>query len=371
MIDQLLPEVTTGALAALLARDEDERPVEGLLWEFKKDESKRNIAKTVCAFANTRGGILILGAEEQRGRLSGFPGVAADREWSATVANIIRDTISPWPAWFPTEVASPSDPLRRVLVVKVPRSTRTPHVYLDAGVVYVRSPGGKNDPIGDQTTLARLMEQGRSEDEAANTRLAEVARAIPAPPSPSMTVVRWTLGVIATPLPYGAYPQRGLLTEAGFNTAATWFSGSPSLAHVQVAGMLENGLRLQVPYENEPLTVVVYDDGTMSLRWGHHSDTAEHVSLGTVRDLVRDVLVAQRRQARSIAEARVMLIWRSGGVSLVDRRTWFDEKVHAAPCDWSWKTDAVLLSDDAPDKYADDLMRRLWRAAGGITYDPE
>jgi Schlafen, AlbA_2 len=64
VIDELLPEVTTEALAALMQRDEEQRPVEGISWELKSEVSKNRIPRTVCAFANTLGGILILGARE-------------------------------------------------------------------------------------------------------------------------------------------------------------------------------------------------------------------------------------------------------------------------------------------------------------------
>jgi hypothetical protein len=68
VIDELLPEVTTEALAALMQRDEEQRPVEGISWELKSEVSKNRIPRTVCAFANTLGSILILGARDARGR---------------------------------------------------------------------------------------------------------------------------------------------------------------------------------------------------------------------------------------------------------------------------------------------------------------
>jgi hypothetical protein len=43
VIDELLPEVTTEALAALMQRDEEQRPVEGISWELKSEVSKNRI----------------------------------------------------------------------------------------------------------------------------------------------------------------------------------------------------------------------------------------------------------------------------------------------------------------------------------------
>jgi len=89
VIDELLPEVTTEALAALMQRDEEQRPVEGISWELKSEVSKDRTPRTVCAFANTLGGILILGATEREKRINGFAGL---EELASGWGNIPRCT---------------------------------------------------------------------------------------------------------------------------------------------------------------------------------------------------------------------------------------------------------------------------------------
>src|SRR5262245_28999823 len=183
MVDELMPTVPTEALAGLLKREPDERPAtEDLVWEAKEELSKKNIPKTVCAFANTMGGILLIGAKEDAGHLDGFPGLPASHDYRPDIGNMIRDGVSPLPAWFPMQVASPDDPTRVVLVVKVPRAARTPHVHRQTGHVYFRSARGTNDPIKDQATLNRLVDQGREGNAQVNVRLEALAAEAPERP---------------------------------------------------------------------------------------------------------------------------------------------------------------------------------------------
>src|SRR5262245_53997081 len=134
MVVEVMPSATTEAVAGLLRREPDERPAtEDLVWE----------------------------AKEEAGHLDGFPGLPAGHDYRPDIGNMIRDGVSPLPAWFPMQVASPDDPTRVVLVVKVPRAARTPHVHRQTGHVYFRSARGTNDPIKDQANLNRLVAEGR------------------------------------------------------------------------------------------------------------------------------------------------------------------------------------------------------------------
>jgi hypothetical protein len=243
VIDELLPEVTTEALAALMQRDEEQRPVEGISWELKSEVSKNRIPPDrLCVRQYARRhpdprGEAAREADQwicrpgRRGRL-GDDSREHDSRRCVPLAGLVPDR-SP----LPREAGAPG------LVVKVPRSTRTPHIHLASGHVYARTWDGTSEPIKDQATLTRLLDQGRGEDEAATMRLDVLARDVPT--SRSSNDSQWQLGLIATPLPYGAYRARGLFTTAGFDGTTALFRDARLVQQVSAVGCvtMESGSR--------------------------------------------------------------------------------------------------------------------------------
>jgi predicted HTH transcriptional regulator len=66
---------------------------EGKTLEFKRDlSSPDGVLKTIVAFANTSGGVLVLGVEDGTKRVKGIPNILAEEE---RLANLIADSISP------------------------------------------------------------------------------------------------------------------------------------------------------------------------------------------------------------------------------------------------------------------------------------
>ena len=66
---------------------------EGKTLEFKRDlSSPENVLKTIIAFANTSGGILVLGVEDGTKEVKGVPKILTEEE---RLANLIADNISP------------------------------------------------------------------------------------------------------------------------------------------------------------------------------------------------------------------------------------------------------------------------------------
>ena len=66
---------------------------EGKTLEFKRDlSSPRGIVRTVVAFANTAGGVLLIGVEDKTGFVRGVADVLAAEE---RLANILADTVTP------------------------------------------------------------------------------------------------------------------------------------------------------------------------------------------------------------------------------------------------------------------------------------
>lgn len=66
---------------------------EGKTLEFKRDlSSPDSVLKALVAFANTSGGVLVLGVEDGSKRVKGIPNILAEEE---RLANLIADSISP------------------------------------------------------------------------------------------------------------------------------------------------------------------------------------------------------------------------------------------------------------------------------------
>lgn len=128
---------------------------EGLRVEYKStfDASvKRKIPRTVSSFANSYGGILIVGISAADGvPLEPFEGIEfEDREPRLTVENICRDGIFPEATIFQNLVPS-TIPGKAFLVVQVNESPRSPHAIENSSQVYVRT-GDSANP----TSLANI-----------------------------------------------------------------------------------------------------------------------------------------------------------------------------------------------------------------------
>jgi ATP-dependent DNA helicase RecG len=66
---------------------------EGKTLEFKRDlSSPDGVLKAIVTFANTSGGVLVLGVEDGTKRVKGIPNILAEEE---RLANLIADSISP------------------------------------------------------------------------------------------------------------------------------------------------------------------------------------------------------------------------------------------------------------------------------------
>jgi len=86
----------------------DDRPREGYLLDFKEELSDRFL-RSVAAFANTFGGLLIVGVSEEDGRPSKIVGVATNGELKTRVASVIASNLFPCPLFEVAECIVPSD----------------------------------------------------------------------------------------------------------------------------------------------------------------------------------------------------------------------------------------------------------------------
>jgi ATP-dependent DNA helicase RecG len=106
-------------LVTLLSRNE------GKTLEFKRDlSSPQNVLKAIVAFANTSGGVILLGVEDKTKRVRGIQDVLAEEE---RLASMISDSISP--ALVPSIEVMPWRKTQ-VLAVEIYPSPNRPH-YLN------------------------------------------------------------------------------------------------------------------------------------------------------------------------------------------------------------------------------------------------
>jgi hypothetical protein len=116
-----------------------DRPREGYLLDYKEDVSDRFL-RSVAAFANTFGGLLIVGVTETDGRPDKLAGVLVQGEWKTKIASMIAANLFPCPQFEIAECALPTDAGRKLSVVRV---RETPEICLlakkgEPHPVYVR-----------------------------------------------------------------------------------------------------------------------------------------------------------------------------------------------------------------------------------------
>ena len=151
---------------------------EGKTLELKRDlSSPRNIMKTLVAFANTAGGRLIIGVENDSKQIVGFDNPLDEEE---KLCNLIADLIEP--RLVPTvELSSLED--KTLLAVEVFPSASRPHWLKSEGSeqgVYVRLGSTNRKADSDLITELRRSVTGSVFDEQPLPELSMDALDIPA-----------------------------------------------------------------------------------------------------------------------------------------------------------------------------------------------
>lgn len=157
LFSRSISELTTADVEEFCARFR-----EGVRVEYKStfDASvKSKIPRVVSSFANSYGGILVIGVNAQNGTpQEPFEGIEfEDREPRLTVENICRDRIFPevvlYQKLVPSRVAGQS-----FLVIQVNESAKAPHAIENSTQVYVRSGDSANPTkLADMQLLERLI----------------------------------------------------------------------------------------------------------------------------------------------------------------------------------------------------------------------
>jgi len=132
---------------------------EGKTLEFKRDlSSPDGVIKTIVAFANIAGGILLIGVEDGSRRVRGVPDPLNQEE---RAANLICDLISPR---IVPEIELLSWRRTHVLTIQVYPSSSRPHHFKREGLidgVYVRI--GSTNRRADRELVEELRRFSRSE----------------------------------------------------------------------------------------------------------------------------------------------------------------------------------------------------------------
>jgi len=187
---------------------------EGIRVEYKStfdDNVRRALAKVVSSFANSLGGVLVIGVSAIDGvpqnPIEGFAPPA--EELPLTVENLCIQGINP--PVFPKTTVIDSDVAGRVfLVIEVDESWEAPHAIENSKKVYVRTGNAANPYDLAQVDLIIELVRRRAEPLALRNRLVERAR-LRAAQALADTSVHAEVSI--APL----YPRRALCTRD-----ATW-----------------------------------------------------------------------------------------------------------------------------------------------------
>lgn len=98
----------------------------------KDDKKKAEIAKDVSAFANSDGGIILYGIEEQEHKAHALPYIDGNTYTKEWLEQVIQDNIQrriEGLKIFP--IRDNGDITKSIYIVKIPRSSNTPHMSAD------------------------------------------------------------------------------------------------------------------------------------------------------------------------------------------------------------------------------------------------
>ena len=122
-----------------------QRPPEGTFLDYK-EAFPAQPEKTIAAMANTFGGVVLIGVEEDDENKPILPlkGVALQRGLSERVMGIVLSNVSP-PLIPEVHVAADASETNAVVIIRIPQSHQSPHAVSGGKAVYLRT-GDRNNP---------------------------------------------------------------------------------------------------------------------------------------------------------------------------------------------------------------------------------
>ncbi|MGF6854362.1 AlbA family DNA-binding domain-containing protein [Paraburkholderia sp. CI3] len=212
-----LRDVTFSDLQALKDNQVEESHTLDYKRDFPNDPQARvKLAEDVVAFANTRGGDLILGADEEGGVISQFfPFALADTDAALrSLQSALVDLIEPKvPGVHLQAVQAPEGGY--AVVIRVPASFQTPHRVRKTGGFYTRTSTGI-DPMDITTLRSAFLRSATAAEQAASFRADRVQhlriRPLPAPLLPGTIAVLHVvpLSAMLSPASFGMDELRAI-----------------------------------------------------------------------------------------------------------------------------------------------------------------
>jgi hypothetical protein len=139
-------EVGPADLEEMIKRGENDQV------EFKQDLShKEDFLETVVAFANTRGGSILVGVDDN-GTVTG----AYEQKFEERVQSMVRDNCEPAPE---TSVEKKEFRSKTIYAIRVPEGDEKPYNFRNQGF-YVRA--GSTDRLASRIEMDRMYEAKRS-----------------------------------------------------------------------------------------------------------------------------------------------------------------------------------------------------------------
>jgi hypothetical protein len=375
-VTEILPsrfaELTLEDVAQIVARIGEER--ENLYVERKAQVNGNALAKACSAFANTFGGLLIVGVADKDDELIGTDAPA--KEAQLWVKDTLRGLVLPMPPfrarWLDTKDG------RGLLLVLVEESSTTPHLLTRSGAIYVRNPGSSDPvPIGDQGRLLDLTRRGREAIEGAkqNARHALNHRRVEKQGTLMYPALNETDALVVAASGVSAEFERKLFEPGTPDTisATTWGEregdGSGDVRYPLWTQDEAGVHRVRVArsshrYRSLEEAVLVGRNGAVSLSFGYEGRTDDPRDLGSVQD--GDL---RSRFRRGLAAARKLLteLGAHGDLRLIYRLTpgargvTFDSVANVAPFVFNQavivELDTSFDDDDAEERVFAEVLR--------------
>jgi len=161
---------------------------EGFSLDYKEN-FPRDLAKTICAFANTSGGVILIGIEEDKEGKPKLPikGVPFEKGLSERIVNIILSNINPplFPEIAVIKFKRANNDLA-IIVIRIPQSNETPHAIDNKKFVYIRTDNrNKQEEVATIEQVQWLLNKRKKSEELkqflyndANERLTDIYESI-------------------------------------------------------------------------------------------------------------------------------------------------------------------------------------------------
>lgn len=107
--------------------------------DYKKD-FPNNLQKSIASFANTLGGLILIGVDEDTQSKPNLPinGIDNERGLAERVTNIILTNLTP-PVFPEIKICENSDKSRVIVIIRIPQSNQSPHAINKNTQVYIRT----------------------------------------------------------------------------------------------------------------------------------------------------------------------------------------------------------------------------------------